>query len=541
MLEVKRLAGYEIEDEAALLAALPVPAGALLERLTRALGWHLSVRAGAGGGAEITASTDVGVRLLGELPPGALAEVTRLDLVGDGAVLASSALDGAALRRLSSLGLKGTARVDASPVLGALVPKLGALESLTCSCRDLDPSGFSAIASARGLRALTLGGAVGEPGLHAITALEALERLDLFNCYEPKLKPKDIACLAALKGLRSLRLSVAGLTKATLKEVAKLSSLEELDLSRNDGLADGALAHIGQLPRLQRLTLVGDLASVETARAIAGLSSLKELNLEGNQKLGDEGARALATNQGLLRLNVRRCGLSPAGVEAIGAITSLEDLDVGGIPGTGAFASALPNLPRLRRLAAEHAAPNEADLRAMAALPSLSELHLGYGRMKGGAELLSGLRVTALSLDHCALGAEGMRAISRLERVEWLNVAGSAIDESGLRDAGQLTSLRFLHAGDNPVGAGARHLAALTELRELYLNDAGLDAKAGSALAALERLRLLVLHGNALGDEGAAHLTSLTRLRLLNVVNNRISSEGQTLLRAALPDTLIEI
>ncbi|HEB52799.1 MAG TPA: hypothetical protein ENI87_06055 [bacterium] len=85
--------------------------------------------------------------------------------------------------------------------------------------------------------------------------------------------------------------------------------------------------------------------------------------------------------------------------------------------------------------------------------------------------------------------------------------------------------------------AGARHLAALTQLRRLNVANTELSDRGFRALAGLARLEYLNAYGTSLGDEGLARLAELPRLAKVYAWQSKVTAAGV----AALKDDLTKV
>lgn len=170
-----------------------------------------------------------------------------------------------------------------------------------------------------------------EENLATIATKSGLQLLDLSGC--SGLKDEAFASLTKLKSLRILRLSRAAIGDAAMGHLARLSSLEVLELNDNDEITDDGVSLLAGLPALKELRLGGcdavtdrgieHLAQVATLQLVdlsycprIGPAGIKNL-LQGCPKLsdlilhhttiGDEITDALDESAALERVDLRNC------------------------------------------------------------------------------------------------------------------------------------------------------------------------------------------------------------------------------------------
>jgi hypothetical protein len=177
--------------------------------------------------------------------------------------------------------------------------------------------------------------------------------------------------------------------------VQRLTRLESLSVAAIDG---GAIAALGALPSLRRVSLGGDALDAAKLRALARLPGLRALELRTRS---DE-------------IELQPLPLAPAELEAL---RSIETLQLHWIV-DAAQLRALGRLPRLQELwlaVPEASAELAAGLRS---LPALRRLVLtGGGSPLAGGELVRALaatRVEQLRLSQMSVDAESLRALAAL-------------------------------------------------------------------------------------------------------------------------------
>lgn len=208
---------------------------------------------------------------------------------------------------------------------------------------------------------------------------------------------------------------------------------------------------------------------------IAGKFHLQELAVRDATALTDHGVQDLGLLADLTSLDLSGCvRLTDAGIKAVARASRIRTLRLDRIPGLGDLAlEAFQRSAELRVLHAGDTAVTDVALRALARIPTLTELHLPRTAVDG-----TGF--------HAFYGHLNLRVV---------NLAGSRASDGGLAALGRLDTLRRLDVSDSEVGD--RGLEYLTGARQLWgLNLRGCRKVTGSGADALGRipsLRSLVL------------------------------------------------
>ena len=259
---------------------------------------------------------------------------------------------------LEALNLSGCYNVTDSGLTNALSQEFPALTELNLSlCKQVTDASVSRIAQClKNLEHLELGGCgnITNNGLMLISwGLKKLKKLDLRSCWH--ISDQGIAHLAGfnrengdgnlalehlglqdcqklsdealrhvsegLTTLKSINLSFSCITDSGLKHLAKMSSLQELDLRSCDNISEIGMAYLAEGgSRISSLDVsfcdkIGDQALVHISQ---GLFNLKSLSLSACQ-VSDEGICKIAkTLQDLETLNIGQCSkLTDKGLHTI--------------------------------------------------------------------------------------------------------------------------------------------------------------------------------------------------------------------------------
>ena len=244
----------------------------------------------------------------------------------------------------------------------------------------------------------------------------------------------DVERLAGLKSLKRLDLSLTYVSDRGAERLKALEQLEDLNLFAAEFITDAALAFLRGNRQLKTLNLRGTDVTDTSLQYVAELSQLKSLDISFTQ-------------------------ITDVGLEHLASLAQLEELNLGGNKISGASLHVLKLLPRLRKLsfygiqrrnAGWCWAPvvTDLELETISLLSGLEDLNIGSGvslgtpRPKdlgpadGEAEcrIAGGMRVTDL----------GLARLSKLEKLQHLDVSGSAITSNGLKALANLRDLRRL-------------------------------------------------------------------------------------------------
>jgi Leucine-rich repeat (LRR) protein len=317
----------------------------------------------------------------------------------------------------------------------------------------------------------------------------------------------DIERIASLKGLKRLDLSLTYISDRGAERLKALDQLEDLNLFAAEFITDAAMAFLRGNRQLKSLNLRGTDVTDTSLAYVAELSQLKSLDISFTQ-------------------------ITDVGLEHLASLAQLEELNLGGNKISGSSLHVLKLLPKLRKLsfygiqrrnAGWCWAPvvTDAELETISLLSGLEDLNVGYGVALGtprpadlGApdgeaecRIAGGMRVTDL----------GLARLSKLEKLQHLDLSGSAITPNGLKS-----------------------LANLRNLRRLSLwNVKGIDDTAAPYLEALGNLTSLDLTNTGIGDETLARLAKLSDLRRLYVSETKVSEEGLAAFRKAHPTSAV--
>jgi RND family efflux transporter MFP subunit len=207
--------------------------------------------------------------------------------------------------------------------------------------------------------------------------------------------------------------------------------------------------------------------------------------------------------------------------------------------------SGLSDLKQIRTLWIEETDATDDSLQVLGGLTKLRTLKLAdkYITDAGLAHLAPLTELTWLRLDGQAKGLHGkaFAAAGGFTNLKTLDLTDSAIDDDGLSAISRLARLEELNLSKTWItGKGFARLVSLERLKQLQLNGCGrLEGSSLAALAKLPQLEKLSLSGCPIDDSAVEPLKLLKALHQLDLYNTNISIPGIRALQKALPKTSI--
>jgi Leucine-rich repeat (LRR) protein len=360
----------------------------------------------------------------------------------------------------------------------------------------LDDAQFQHLRHLTGLYGLDVGyDRLTSTGLSVLQHLHGLRDLRLGSVHAPsQVRGADLALLQELPHLQVLRLTDIPLDGSGLGDLPHLQELSIAHLRRVPramGLAEvGRLRHTLRSLRLE-LPWLGndDLANLRM------LEWLETLNIaEG--VINGEGLVHLAPLPRLRHLRLSQRRLRDTDAAILMTFTGLETLHVSDTVITDAGLIHISAMPQLRRLTIGSIAPfTQHGIAALCGAPVLEDLSLDSDA--AAADCLKGLTQNT-TIRRLSPGVpitnQNVPFLTRLERLEELDLSEAQIDDTGTAALAQLPHLRVLDLsytsaiGDRTLA----HVGTLPHLEILRLEDVKITSVGLAHLAALHQLKILV-------------------------------------------------
>lgn len=320
--------------------------------------------------------------------------------------------------------------------------------------------------------------------------LSDLKKLQIFNCRT--LNDEMAATLSGLKGLTSLAVTNSAITDATAEMIVKsFPNLTDLDLSSNTNMTNGVVKIIGELGKLQRLTLLQNKVNDIGAQRLSKLQELRALDLRGNMEAGDMALEVVGELPKLTAFKHRSTAVSDSGLEYLARNQTLESL--------------LMQDFIISDQSGQH----------LAKLGKLSQLEVfrcqGFG--SDGVLALKGMGLTRLTLrDLPNVDDRAMEVFDDLPKLKRLYLHELAsVSDSGLTHLAALKSLELLDIWTVPqmTDATVDVIAALPNVKELSIRATGVTDSAIDKLLTMPSLQALTFKENgSVTPEGLKKLSS---------------------------------
>lgn len=334
---------------------------------------------------------------------------------------------------------------------------------------------------------------VSETGIGTILEGLELEELDLSRCAIGD----AVAAIARLNSLRSLALRESGISGDSLAHLASLHSLEFLDVSTNE-LQDEFLEPLRNLEELKTLVISRCNLTNAAGEHLQHLGSLETLDISHNA-ITNEFCDDLNPLESLEHLKIGGTDLHDRIVAILSKLTSLQSIDL-----TGTFIGRqavdelqrqLPTCvikwdPSAVRQIDRRVARNVLDCGGQVSILDRGALVvLSEGDLPGQE-----FQLTRIMLDEeCDLDDLAIYLWPGLTRLDVIDAAGSRIQDQDLRWIGESAGLIRLSLNSTDISdAGLTSLRNLSRLKELDVRGTDIDGTGLKELAACPLKRLSI-------------------------------------------------
>lgn len=307
--------------------------------------------------------------------------------------------------------------------------------------------------------------------------LTDLKKLQILNFRE--LNDEMAAKLSSLKKLTSLALTNTVISDASVEMIVReFPELVELDLSSNTNLTSGVLKVIGQLGKLQRLTLVQTRINDIGAQRLSALKELRALDLRGNMEAGDMALEVVGELPNLNAFKHRSTAVTDSGLEALSRNQTIESLLLQDFAITDQSGPHLAKLGKLSQL----------------------EVFRCQGFGSEGVLALKGLGLTRLTLrDLPNVDDRAMEVFDELPKLRRLYLHElPTVGDAGLAHLSKLSALELLDIWTLPqmTDASVAEIAKLPSLKELSIRTTGVTDAAIDTLLSMKNLQSLTFKEN---------------------------------------------
>ena len=344
--------------------------------------------------------------------------------------------------------------------------------------------------------------------------------------------------------------SIYGVDDLAASIFLSMPNIREIHL-RDDPMTSDALPILGQLKRLERISLELCDITDENLEYLARLPSLTSLSLSypyKRNKITDAGAAKLAIAMGLKDLDLHGARITIRGLAEIAQLPNLESLNIEGTTIQPADLTVLKNSTKLRILEADWNGPRTQDyafalseirtlesiggvlavnpegLRLLLSLPNLQSLFVSTGSgdsFEGIGEALGKcVKLKALGMDSIPLSDGDLLQCNRLAELESLCLFGTGIRGPGLSILKNFTKLKKLYL-ESDEEIDMSFLPKLEQLNHVVLRMASMssDPQWYSRIANVESAMILAL----VGDRQLKGMSQWKKLKSLNLTNSALS------------------
>lgn len=243
---------------------------------------------------------------------------------------------------------------------------------------------------------------------------------------------------------------------------AEIGDLDWLDLDYTN-FRDSDSPTLAAHPNLKRLALAGNLGAADaTLKTVAKLQSLEFLEL-GGTGVTDEGLPEIARLPNLQHLGLSRTAVTSPG---LGHLRPLQSLRFLGLTFTNVDDSGLKVIAELRGLETIclcNTKVRGTGLADLAKLPKLHTLLLRGCPLQDGSGLAQLKRVTHLDLTDCQIPTGLLSHVWEMNKLESLNLRGSAITDDHLAELYLATQLSSMLLGRNDTPGAPKYRQNLSE------------------------------------------------------------------------------
>jgi Leucine-rich repeat (LRR) protein len=405
----------------------------------------------------------------------------------------------------------------------------GGLHALNLAGTRITDAGGAMLGKLTKLSIVDLGGTA--VGAKTIAAVKPLALRELF--LDHTRVGKEIATLAAYApGIARFDVSSLVSYKPTDADVAWLANapnLVEVGLS-GANVHDKLVLAIAAMPGLRELRLAGTPITLVAIKAIAKLDKLEEVDLAATP-VDDASAAALLAMPGMRALRLDKTAITDAAL-MVKPSGKLVELYVSRTQVTDEGLAVLDATPKLEGLGLGETKIAEDTIIRIGRLSELRTLVLSKARTTRGvlAELGKLHQLERLYLDDCRATDETVAALAKLRELRVLHLAGTDVSDVALATLRTFSQLDELTVGDTRMRTAIANLDAWPRLRTLSLT--GLDLTDDELPRIAKRSSLVTLDLSATEVRDPAKLATLPHLRVLGLAHTRLSQEGINAARA---------
>ncbi len=403
------------------------------------------------------------------------------------------------------------------------IASLANLHGLNLSGTLITDAGGAQLGALAKLAFIDLGGT--KVAARTVVALRPLPLYEVF--LDQTFVGKEIATLGGFApGLTRFDVSALQVYKPTDADLAWLASapnLTEVGLS-GAKVHDRLVQQLAALPGLRKLRVAGTLITLPTVQAIARRVQLEEVDL-AQTPVDDASASALLAMPNMRILRLDRTAIGDASLRVTPS-AALVELYLSKTQITDAGLVILDQLPKLEALGLGELRVGDLTIGRITKMPELRTLVLTQATASnGGLATLGTLReLERLYLDNTGADDVTLVGLAPLHELRTLHLANSQVSEDGLPILRTFAQLDELTIGDTRMRTGIADLASWPHLRTLTLT--GLELGDATLATIAQRTTLVTLDLSATEIHDITPLVHLTHLRTLGLVGAKLDPAG---------------
>ena len=335
------------------------------------------------------------------------------------------------------------------------IKSFGKLKKILVAGRRTDEKSFEQIAAIDSLEHLEA--IHSSPSPAAMGKLADLPKLQFLQLQKASISEDGVKAISASTSLKQFRCSQTRVGDPELLHLAKIKTLEAVDLSDCNRVTTVGVEALSNLPKLKFLKVWGKSINDQTLNVIGGIKSLRVLGLN-DTAISDKGITALA-GLNLSEAHLFRTAVGDDAVKVLSGMSNLTSLNLRDTKISDAALKYLVGAPKLKKLdLSECNAPGVTDAGcvSIAKMKNLQQLNLWTTQVTnaGVKELAKLPKLTWLNLDNTPIGDEAVESISGMP-LTWLHLGKTGITDNAAASLEKIKTLKFVSLSQTKISKDA--------------------------------------------------------------------------------------
>jgi len=285
-----------------------------------------------------------------------------------------------------------------------------------------------------------------------IRGLKNLEELFLFRS-----DVSDACCAELIKfsKLKQIRCGQTRIGDDGLVELAKLQTLEAIDLSDCNRVSNAGLKSLSALPNLRFLKVFGKRIDDEGVQYVGQMSNMQVLGLNDTD-VTDEGMKAIAGLNKLREIHLVRTQIGDGTMEVVSQLPQIRILKLRDTQISDKGIELIAGLENLAVLdLSETSSPGVTDASAgdFARMKNLKDLNLWTTKVSDEtvSKLVDNQKLVKLNLDNTAISDEAVKTLGNMSQLTWLHIGSTKISDANMKSLLNLEKLTYLNISNTSV------------------------------------------------------------------------------------------